>query len=106
MGVSDSLYPAHVQYLKKSPGMSSSPESPLHWKGNSSIEELLELAPSWQDQLYTKIYTRRKSCVIKEEGESIRNLPVFTWPMSMPGSLASCLPKKTQEATEKDVEEK
>lgn len=105
MVVSDSLYPAHVQYLKKSAGMSSSPESPLHWKGNSSIEELLSWLPAGKTS-YTKVYTRRKSYVIKEEGENIRNLPVFTWPLSMPGSLASCLPKKTQEATEKDVEEK
>lgn len=60
MGVSDSLYPAHVQYLKKSPGMSSSPESPLHWKGNSSIEELFELAPSWQDQLCQSIHKKEK----------------------------------------------
>lgn len=47
-----------------------------------------------------------KSRVIKEEGENIRNLPVFPWPMSVPGPLVSHLCKKTQEATEKDVEEK
>lgn len=47
-----------------------------------------------------------KNHVIKEEGENIRHLPVFTWPMSVPGPLVSHLCKKTQEATEKDVEEK
>lgn len=47
-----------------------------------------------------------KRRVIKEEGENIRNLPVFPWPMSVPGPLVSHLCKKTQEATEKDVEEK
>ena len=64
------------------------------------------LIPAGKTSYIPKYTQEGKSCVIKEEGESIRNLPVFTWPMSMPGSLASCLPKKTQEATEKDVEEK
>ena len=59
MGVSDSVSRSRA-VSEENPGLSSFPESPLHWKRNSSIEELFESAPSWQDQLYQNIHKKGK----------------------------------------------